>query len=92
MAALSTGILVLQEDPVRRVSFKDKDLLPSQCGDEHLLGALRIMARQYRGGSAKSAEKLVELTLETAIEEYGRRPADMSLLRWLRAIMQRHLN
>lgn len=71
---------------------KDKDLLPSPWGDEQLLGALRIIARQYRGGSAKSGEKLVEWTLQTAIEEYGRRSIDIDLFQWLRAIMQQHLN
>lgn len=67
------------------------DLSPDQ-GDERLLGALRIMARQYRGGSLRSGEELVELTLRTAIEEYDCRPADMSLYRWLRRIMQRHMH
>lgn len=71
---------------------KDHDLLPSPWGDEQLLGALRILAGQYRGGSAKSGDKLVEWTLRTAIEEYGRRPVDMNLFQWLRAIMQQHLN
>jgi hypothetical protein len=68
-----------------------KELLITQ-DDEQLLGALRIVARQYRGGSVKSGEELVELTLRTAIQEYASRPADVSLFRWLRSVMQRHLH
>ena len=80
------------KDRSRRVPSEDNDLLPTRCGDEQLLGALRIIARQYRGGSAKLGQKLVGVTLQTAIEEYDRRPVDMNLFQWLQAIMQQHLN
>lgn len=69
----------------------DHNLLSTQ-GDQRLLGALRTRARQYRGGSPKSGEELVQLTLRTAIEEYDCRPADMSLNDWLLSIMRRYLH
>jgi DNA-directed RNA polymerase specialized sigma24 family protein len=67
------------------------NLSPTQ-GDQHLLGTLRTIARQYRGGSLRSGEELVQLTLRTAIEEYDHRPADMRLRPWLLSIMRRYLH
>ena len=59
---------------------------------EEVLAALRITARQHKGGSVELGEELVELTLKTAIDEYDRRPASMDLLKWLSGIMRRNLN
>lgn len=69
----------------------DHNLMSNQ-DDQHLLGILRTIARQHRGGSFKSGEELVQLTLRTAIEEYDYRPADMSLHHWLLSIMRRYLH
>jgi DNA-directed RNA polymerase specialized sigma24 family protein len=60
--------------------------------DHRLIAALRIMARSYRPHSAESADDLVELTFEIAIDEVDRRPEQISLFEWLSGIMARHHN
>jgi DNA-directed RNA polymerase specialized sigma24 family protein len=60
--------------------------------DPRLIEALRILARSYRPDAAESADDLVELTFEIAIDEVDRRPDQISLFEWLSGIMARHHN
>ncbi|MDG4897765.1 hypothetical protein P9272_29940 [Mesorhizobium sp. WSM4976] len=58
---------------------------------KRILADLRRKAILYRGDE-EAGDDLVQFTLETAIDEYASRPADVSLGQWLHTIMARHLN
>jgi DNA-directed RNA polymerase specialized sigma24 family protein len=68
------------------------DYTGTSATDPRLLAALRLQARSYRAHSIEAADDLVELTLQTAIDEVDSRPPEESLFKWLCGIMARHHN
>lgn len=61
----------------------------SEATDPRLIAGIRLLAAPT-GPSRRRADDLVALTLETAIKEADSRPAQISLLKWLRNIMARY--